>query len=510
MKIKDYRQTRIIIALLALFVLGTIDLVGTPPLWGDEGWTLCVARNWVVLGHYGCLLAGQPAPPTLSAHFPVVASIGFSFYLFGVGIWQARIVGLLFTAGALMGLYYLTHKLFNRSVALAALIMLLLLPARWEIHPLIIGRQVLGEMPSLFYLLAGYICFLSIRRNPLLFTSLALGFWALALMTKAQLNPFWVVSLVMPLVIMALKRQWQMVGLLVIGLLGSLGMYQLLLWGQQLLLSGHRLSAPPLSGLYEVTAVVPVAAVRLTALRVTLLSYLPVVLGLSYAVWNWGFKQRFGGPNNLVETGRLMLLGLAGSWLAWFTFLSAGYIRYIFPAIFIAAPFTAAMLYDLTDGFNLVKVFKAALSGLETRRFHRPGLRAAAIIFLIIWMGLWTGRAFDYFINSEHDSSILSATHFLNTSTPPDALVETNASELFFLLERPYHYPPAQIYVDLDYRSLYHSNAPVIYEPLAADPDYLVVNPLGQWLHLYDPVIETGNFRLLKTIGRYQIYERVY
>src|SRR5512134_3160056 len=70
---------------LIVFGSGLVHLESFPPLWFDEGWTVCVARIWVEIGHYDCLLRGGPAPPSLAAHFPVVASVAVSFKLFGVG-----------------------------------------------------------------------------------------------------------------------------------------------------------------------------------------------------------------------------------------------------------------------------------------------------------------------------------------------------------------------------------------------------------------------------------------
>src|SRR4030095_7239162 len=89
--------------LLVLFVLlaATVKLESAPPLWWDEGWTLSVARNWVEQGHYGQLQAGVPAAPALSAATPVVAPIALSFRLLGIGLWQGRLVGVVFTLGAL-------------------------------------------------------------------------------------------------------------------------------------------------------------------------------------------------------------------------------------------------------------------------------------------------------------------------------------------------------------------------------------------------------------------------
>lgn len=110
--------------------------------------------------HYGCLLRGEPAPPALAAHFPVVVSVAASFKLFGIGMWQARSVDLLYTFGALLLLYVVARRIYSRPVAIAALVLLILVPVKWPIHPLYVGRQVLGEMPMLCFLLAGYACFL--------------------------------------------------------------------------------------------------------------------------------------------------------------------------------------------------------------------------------------------------------------------------------------------------------------------------------------------------------------
>ena len=49
----------------------------------------------------------------------------------------------------------------------------------------------------------------------------------------------------------------------------------------------------------------------------------------------------------------------------------------------------------------------------------------------------------------------------------------------------------------------------VDYNPLAADPDYLVVGPFMRDWRLYDPVLATGAFRLLQRYGDYEVYERV-
>src|SRR5881628_3186587 len=136
---------------LALLAIGLWNL-SSPPLWWDEGWTLSVARNWVERGHYGRLLGGDLAPPGLEAAFPVTAPVALSFRLLGVGIWQGRLVGVLFMVATFLMMYYLASRLYNRKVALGTLFVLLLMPMHPDVHPLISGRQVLAEMPMFFYL----------------------------------------------------------------------------------------------------------------------------------------------------------------------------------------------------------------------------------------------------------------------------------------------------------------------------------------------------------------------
>jgi len=89
-------------------------------------------------------------------------------------------------------------------------------------------------------------------------------------------------------------------------------------------------------------------------------------------------------------------------------------------------------------------------------------------------------------------------------------LIETYDSELLFLLNRPYHYPPDQIVVELIRRTFHYEDyTDIDYDPLAANPDYLIVGPHSKQWQLYDPVLRTGAFRLLQSYKRYQIYERV-
>lgn len=498
----------LVLLLLAALVVRLEDL---PPLWWDEGWTLTVARTWVERGHYGLLLEGQPAPPDLAAAFPVVAPIALGLRLLGVGAWQGRLVIALFSLATLALLHYLARRIFSRPVANATLGVLLLMPIYEGLHPVYMGRQALAEMPMLFYALAGYACFLSALRRPLLFMPPTILLWTIALLAKAQPLPFWAASLIVPLLVTLLKRRWREAGLLGVALFGSYGGSRLLARFWTLLLRGHTLPGTPISGVRDFTAVIPNPSIRLEALFVTVTAALPTLLGLGYAAWRW-LKR----PDKL-ETEpekaimRLSLLSLAGSWLGWFILLSAGWFRYLFPVTFVGAMFVAALLHDLSDGFDLPAVLRRAGSALRRLRLDRPAAKAFLAIFLVgLSLPFGLISLGDLFLSA--DDSVYHVAEFLNTQTPPDALIESYDTELFFLLDRPYHYPPPQMHVDLMRKGFLQQDVSIEYDPLPAGPDYLVIGEYGRNAGsgaLYGPVLSAGEFRLVQSYGEYDIYERV-
>jgi hypothetical protein len=102
----------------------------------------------------------------------------------------------------------------------------------------------------------------------------------------------------------------------------------------------------------------------------------------------------------------------------------------------------------------------------------------------------------------------MTVTAFLKTHTRPTALIETYDRELFLFLDRPYTYAPPQVLVEI-IRHHQQLGLPPQYDPLSANPDYLVVGDFSRWAGFYKPLLQQNRIRLVKTIGRYQIYEPV-
>src|SRR5262245_49551196 len=248
------------LAALALLAAGLWNLSG-PPMWWDEGWTLSVARTWVERGHYGRLLAGQLATNGLEAAVPITGTVALSFGLFGVGIWQGRLPGVLAMVAALGLIYILARWLYSQRVAIGTLFVLLLTTIYPQLHPLIMGRQVLGEMHMFCFLLGGYIClFLALSRSRWWITAPIIC-WRLAIVTKAQVLPFWLASLVVPLVVTIYGRRWREAGLFGSGLIGGYGLARyvlspLMAFVIQKQQAPGAISLGTIQGLYDVTALV--------------------------------------------------------------------------------------------------------------------------------------------------------------------------------------------------------------------------------------------------------------
>jgi len=496
-------------ALLALIVILAIyDIERVPPLWWDEGWTLSVARNWEEQGHYGRLSSGQLVAPGLEAAFPITAAIGFSFHLFGTGVYQARFVIVLLLLGTLFLLYYLANRLYNSSIAWATLACAVLLPADHSLHPIFAGRQVLAEIPSLFFLLASYVCLLSLPRRKFFACIFAAILAALAINLKIQALPFWILSMLVATVLSARAGTWRVSILFGVTLALSLVGWQLLPWLWRYFLQEPLYGRGILTGLFEVTTLVGSVPARMFSVIVLVLFGLPTFLGLCFA--GRGF---YVGRDWLVtHTGliRFSLFVLVATWFVWYLVFSVSWIRYLFPATFVGSIFVAATLCELTKSFNCSFIMEQFLRAFRLLKFDRRSLGVLLAGVLICAFVPRTVKMFYKLYVRDADASVQELARFLNTQTPPGSLVETYDSELFFLLDRPYHYPADQIHVELIRKKfLYDDTVSIEYDPLKANPDFLVVGPHSKQWRLYDRVLKTEAFQLLRTYNRYQLYERL-
>ena len=499
----------LVLIVMTLLWLAKFNLESAPPVWWDEGWTMSVARNWIENGRYSRLLAGEPARPGPEAFLPVTALIALSFRLFGVGIWQARMVGLIFTLGALGVMYALVCRLYDKRIALATLAVLLFMSPRPAYHPFLMGRQVMGEMPLVFYLLSGYFFLLLSLEKSKWWIVAAIIMWAVALNTKSQPPPFWFLSLFLPFCISVYGKRWDIAGLLISALVGSLlAAAAFNYWGHAIFMD-PKLPPVVISGLYDVTAWVVLPYERRIEILIGLVWVLPTILGICYATREFIGKERLLSvlsPKNVV---RMALWTLVASWFGWFIVLSTGWERHLFPAVFIGSVFGAVLLKDLTQNFSLKSTVALGAGALKILRPRWENCGALLAIVLITYLATANAKTLYRVLYEESDQSVLQVAKFLNTETAPDSVIEIFDTELYFLLNRPYHYPPDHVNIELTRQIFLWQNVPINYDSLAADPDYLVVGPHSKMLHLYDYILTTGTFRHIRSYPLYEIYKRV-
>jgi hypothetical protein len=494
---------------LILLALGLWNLDG-PPMWWDEGWTLSVARTWVERGHYGRLMLGELAPGGLEASPTTTAPVGLTMRLLGVGLWQGRLFGVLCAVAALLALAALGRRLYGDGLWWPTLAVALLLTGHPQIHPLLQGRQVLAEMPMLAYLLLGYLLLWGALAGRLALLAPAALLLGLAWIAKGQTAPFLLASLLAPLLAAALARRWRVALIFALACAGayasSRGLPRLI----GAILINPAITGPGVTGLLEVLAFVLTPFNRAFAARQLLIFGLPTVLGTLWAVrMLWRERAAAGAGDDAAARWymTLALVALVATWTGWFVALSVGVPRYLAPPVVVGALFVAALLRDVTGNFSPGRTLADLVGALRPARGGWRSVGTLLTVLLVAGSFALTalGLARSY---PERDPSAAQAAAWLNAQ-PPGSVVETYESELHFLLEQPYHYPPDQLHVELNRRSLLGQEVAVDYDPLAADPEFLVVGRFARGNDLYEPILAAGAFAPAQRFGPYEIYRRV-
>nr|WP_255604510.1 glycosyltransferase family 39 protein [Oscillochloris sp. ZM17-4] len=472
------------------------------PNW-DEGWTLTLARTWVERGVYGQLSLGQPRDPGLAASFPTVAPVALAFKLLGVGFWQGRTAIALICLASLGALAALARRLYGQVVGAAVVPVLLLTTIHATGNPLYVGRQAMGEPVLMLALCLAYLSLAPALAGSWPWALAAMLMGGLALMAKAQTMPFLIVSLLAPMPLLLWRRRWRMLATLAAVLAGSFVAARLIGYGWGVAMAGRTLPGESMVGLTRTVALVTAPSSRQLAIEFSVLIGVPALLGMAWAGWQVVRGLSREGWEDPNQVTRLVVLAFAGSWYGWFLLLAVGWARYLYPVVFLGAIFATAMLAEWTGGFRPRGVLARLRAGGAP---GRAALVATALLVVSVPASLFH-LAYTYPLTS--DQPLLDTAAWLNGRTSPGAVIETNESELFVYLDRPYHSPPDQLHVVANQQMFLREAVPFDYNPLGADPDYLVVGRMGDLWRIYEPTLAADNFRQVQRYGVYTIYERV-
>jgi hypothetical protein len=481
------------------------NLSDYPTTWFDEGVHLHVPQTLVRYGEYADRSSDgfRYFGPTIGVGPTVMLPIAAVYKLFGIGLLQARIVMALFLLGAMYLFYRLARSLGGPLLAAVALVLLVSSPA---VALLETGRQVLGEVPGFFFLLAGLIVWFSAWDRSWGHLTLAGLLFGAAAVTKYQnlilLVP--TIALAAGANLLYYKTTRLRIFLWPGMVLGTVfGVWQLIL----VVYLGPQTSAENFAALREATA--GAAAVfspdsMKRALR-ELLSFRSygsaLALALPYGVFCALPRSRSGQ-----RWGILLLFVVVN--LVWYAVASIGWPRYAFTGLALASLFVAKVFLDLLQWLALSA--RAATTRDDGHDGTTLGLRAALTVwggFILITSLAATLRP----IVSPPENYPAAMSAFLDREVPKEAVIETWEQELGALTTHNYHYPPARLLIVAVRHIWLHGPGPAEhYRPIETDrPPYVVVGGFGRWVGVYPTELLEKEYSLDARIGGYELYRRI-
>jgi 4-amino-4-deoxy-L-arabinose transferase-like glycosyltransferase len=490
---------------VVLLFLALYNLTGYPLTWFDEGSHLHVPKTLVRFGVYADYSSEgfRYYGPTVGVGPTVMLPITLVFQLFGFGLLQARLVMVLYLLATIYVFYCLANRLGNQQFAWVATALLV---ASRGVSLLEYGRQVLGEVPGLFFVLAGFLVWFanwekaSWRRLGLV--GLLLG---LAMITKNQyllvlaptLGLAWLANLVYYRT--APQRTFIIPGL-VAGACFALWQIYMILY------LGPATASENLAALRTATAgAALVFSPNLMKRGLQELLSLKVYLGWLLPVLLYGFLLALPRRREGQQWG--VLLGLILVNLLWYVVASISWLRYAFPALALASLFVARFFYELTDGFklNLQSLWQAWREG------QAAWIKQAGSLALLIWLAVMIvvplGQTVKQIVLPEFNAPIAMAA-YLDEQVSQQALIETWEPELGFLTNHNYHFPPPLLLNQAVGHVWLGKPSPAQEYTFVQDksPDYVLVGGFARWVGLYPQDWLATHYRLETNIGNYELY----
>jgi 4-amino-4-deoxy-L-arabinose transferase-like glycosyltransferase len=497
------------IVLIALLLIGAFLLVyhldKYPAPWYDEGSHLHVAKNFALNGVYADFSSegNRPFGPAVGVGPTVLLPIALLFKVAGVSIPLARAVIVVYGVLALSALYVLTARLVNPRTALVALALALLSPAVDFVYN---ARTVLGEVPGLFFILAGLWLWSkpgkhSIRN--LLLVGLMMG---LACITKNQYALFilpslllawfadllwykrrgWMYFVIPGIVAGVLFFAWTFVVILLLGQTGGS-------FSQNL--ADLRSASAGAFFVFKPSAIESALRFLVDGALYGGLAIPVLIYGLVISLRRDEQGQQFGTIMIFIVMG----LGLFVSSLAW--------PRYAFAPVVLLAIVAVRLFYDLTAGFNLDwKGIRTVLRGEPMPASALGTILVVGLLVVMLVLPLYT-QAHRVMTQGRTDAYETAA--YMNSNIPQDQIIETWEPELGVLSDRTFHYPP-QIVLAKSVAAQWFGDAPVSesYDFRAeTDAAYVIVGPFAKYTNVY-PADRLADYVLIDTIGAYDIYQR--
>jgi 4-amino-4-deoxy-L-arabinose transferase-like glycosyltransferase len=369
-----------------LLVLPNLDVY--PRAAPDEMHHLIVARNLAIHGIYA---SGHPDTGLTqfdvydSVGAPVIVPIAAAFRLTGVSLQAARVIMALYFLALCIVLYMLVAPVLGRNAALLGVVL-----GTAAYSSIYLGRTLYGEVPALFYLVLGLLCWrCSLRQTTGRAMALLAGIsFGMAILCKTIfiLTAFPVLGALLFDRLGPRRIRLPHVVLPVLGMVLTIGSWWLY---QTLAQSDVSDSAQSTIALYQQYFLFGISSVP-KALRTMapgpqyVLGNTVALLALLFVIPTL-FSRRYDPPC-------MVLFLLAIFFAYWWLFFTPGRItRYLWPLYLTAAVCTGALICDLTTTFINAQRNKALRIGA-----------CAALLVVLAPAGLWVqGQAREVYGNRE-------------------------------------------------------------------------------------------------------------
>jgi 4-amino-4-deoxy-L-arabinose transferase-like glycosyltransferase len=490
--------------LLALFLV-FFNLRDYPKPWFDEGSHLHVPKALVLYGKYADYSSEgfRYYGPTIGVGPAVMLPVAASFKLFGVALLQARIVMCLYLFASIYVFYRLVCAIAGSSVAWVACALLV---SSRSVLLIYYGRQLLGEVPGLLFVMVGlWLWFLSWEKPDWLRLGGVGLLFGLAIVTKYQYLLFlapalglaWLSNLayyrtkshrhfIVPLVMaIATFASWQVFTVFYLGPSTALENLQLL----QNSAAGAAFTFDPVRMSNNLG--------ELMARSVYLGALLPALI--------YGTILSLPRDREGQKSGILLLLVTTN--LVWYVVASVGWIRYAFLGLAIASIFVARLFHDVTDGFCF-RFQRGEKGGTVVALIASCPVRWAFLIWLALVVFLPLGKTIAEIAAAGPNAAEAMAA-YLDAEVPKNVVIETWEPEIGFFSGHRFHYPPNSL-LAAAVRQAYGNGPPIWkqYDFVVKElPDYVLVGEFGRWVGLYPKDDLARNYTLVKVQQGFELYK---
>jgi 4-amino-4-deoxy-L-arabinose transferase-like glycosyltransferase len=495
-------------ALGIVLFLAFYNLTAYPLTWFDEGSHLHVPKTLLRFGVYADYSSEgfRYYGPTTGVGPTVMLPVAAAFWLFGIGLLQARIVMVLYLLATVYVFYRLGAVLGGPQFAWVATALLF---ASRGVSLLEYGRQVLGEVPGLFFMTAGLALWFA-RWTEAKWWQLSLAGLLLGMATVTKNQYLLVLAPTLGLAWIANLVYYRSAPQRVFIVPGSITAACFALWQiYQVVYMGPATASENLAMLRQFTAgAALVFSPELMKRGIQELLSLKVYLGWLVPALIYGFTLALPRRRDGQQWGLLLILVAVN--LIWYVVASISWLRYAFPGLAIAALFMARFFQELTGGFGQDSQSSDGRAVLmRDAGWQQHALRWTLMAWLAVMIVLPLAQTAREIVSPEFNGPLAMAA-YMNEHVPQDALVETWEPEMGFLTDHNYHFPP-QLLLNTAVGNMWFDGPPPAEEynfVQTEQPDYVLVGEFSRWVNLYPADWLATHYRSVAIIGNYELFAR--